>query len=129
MAAIEIALIDFEEVVSGDMLDVTFDFDHDLGSLLTGKTLYSEVIPDPSRNTSKEPVLKFSESDGSLTNTVISATRLELRFKKPASEMELPATKYLVSVVMGTLPGFEDKQTIIQGDFPVVFERTNKPSV
>lgn len=118
--------IEYNEVVKGDMLDVTFDVEHDLD--LTGKTLYAEVVVDPTKNASSAPVLKFKESDGSLVKTIATSTLMSVRLYKQASDMEIAPGKYLISVVMGTDPDFEDKQTIIRGKMTVLVEITNRPN-
>ena len=123
---ISMGYIEYNEVVKGDMLDVTFDVEHDLD--LTGKTLYAEVVVDPTKNASSAPVLKFKESDGSLVKTIATSTLMSVRLYKQASDMEIAPGKYLISVVMGTDPDFEDKQTIIRGKMTVLVEITNRPN-
>ena len=118
--------IEFNEVVKGDMLDVSFDVQHDLD--LTGKTLYAEVVVDPTKNASSAPILKFRESDESLVKTIVSDTIMTIRLYKQASDMEIASGKYLISIVMGSDPDFEDKQTIIRGKMTVLVEITNRPN-
>lgn len=123
MAAIIIGVIEINNVVRGDMLDVSFGVQHDLD--LTGKSLYSEVR----REQDTEVILKFSELDNSLIKTVTSSQLMNLRFHKDASNMAVPVGAYQLSVVMGTAPNYEDKQTIIQGTLKVGREITHKPTV
>jgi len=122
MAAIEKGIIKLENVVSGDMLDVTIEVRHDID--LSGKTVYAEMR----RNKDLDLVLKFQEADGSLVKTVASPQVMMLRFYKPASAMELDIYTYKMSVIMGTAPSYEDKQTIIEGTVGVVLEITKKPT-
>ena len=122
MASISIGLIKFSEVVRGDMLDVSFSITHNLD--LTGKTLYAEVR----REMDRPIILSFNEQNGSLTKIVNSATSMTLRFYKSASDMgSLGINQYQISVIMGTSPNYQDKQTIIEGTFEVVTEITKKP--
>ena len=120
--------IEIEDVVKGDMLEVNFTVEHDLD--LTGLALYAEMIKDPAKNANHEPVLKFSEIDGSISKTITNEELMTIRLFKYAEAMELvPVDKYLFSVVMGTAPDFNDKQTIIRGKINVVVEITKRPTV
>ncbi len=122
MAAIECGIISLTNVVRGDMLDVSIGVEHDLD--LTGKTLYAEVR----RNDDAPVLLKFMELDSSLVKTVSSAQLMTIKFYKPASAMNIPDGNYQIAVVMGTSPGYEDKQTIIRGTVSVISEITHKPT-
>ena len=123
---ISMGYIEFIEVVKGDMLDVSFDVNHDLD--LAGKTLYAEVVADPTKYASSGAVLKFREADASLVKTIVSDTIMTIRLYKQASDMEIASGKYLISIVMGSDPDFEDKQTIIRGKMTVLVEITNRPN-
>lgn len=121
MAAINVGILDFDDIVRGELLDMSFDVEHDLD--FTGKTIYSEV-----RKEMDSPVvLSFTEEDGSLTKTDASSTLFDLRFLKTATEMEINTSLYHFSVIYGTAPDFDDKQTIIVGKFNVIEEITQKP--
>lgn len=117
---ISIGYIEFNEVVKGDMLDVSFDVQHNLD--LTGKTLRAEVVNDPARSAISSTVLSFIESDGSLVKTIDSDMLMTIKLYKKASEMEIASGKYLISITMGTEPDFEDRQTIIRGRMNVLVE-------
>jgi hypothetical protein len=123
MAAITVGLIDFDEIVRGDLLDLTFDVQHDLD--FTGKTIYSEVRKDMDTPI----ILKFKESDGSLVITTASSVLFSIQFYKSASDMDINTSKYQISVIFGTAPNYEDKQTFITGNFNVVEEITQKPTI
>ena len=121
MAAIECGIISLIKVFRGDMLDVTIGVKHNLD--LTGKTLYAEVREEQDADI----ILKLSESDGSLIKTITSETIMYLRFFKAASAMVVPRGSFQIAVVMGTLPDFEDKQTIITGTISFAQEIAHKP--
>ena len=124
MAGITRGIIAISDVVRGDMLDLSFNVTHDLSNF-TGKTLYMEVKTGMDEPT----VLTFKESDSSLTKTIISGTRFTIRLQKTALEMAaIDLTTYQLSIIMGTDPGYTDKQTIIEGTFQVVDEITEKPT-
>ena len=125
MAGITRGLIAISDVVRGDMLDISFNVTHDLDNFV-GKTLYMEVKTGMDEPT----VLVFKESDGSLTKTIISGTSFTIRLQKTALEMAaIDLTTYQLSIIMGTDPGYTDKQTIIEGAFQVVDEITEKPTL
>ena len=123
MAEINKAIIVMAEVVRGDMLDRAYLMTHNLD--VTGKTFYAEVREDMDADI----VLKFGEDEEASFADVISDTSIIIRFKKAASEMNINPALYQLSVVMGTAPDYEDKQTIIRGTMTVVKEITQKPTV
>ena len=117
---IEIGYIELTGVIKGDMLDVSFDIEHDLD--LTGKSLRAEVIADPVRSATSGVVLSFNESDESLVKTISTSTLMTVRLYKKASDMEIAPGKYLIAVAMGTDPEFEDRQTLVRGKVNVLVE-------
>jgi hypothetical protein len=124
MAGITRGLISIDDVIRGDMFDLSFDVTHDLSNFV-GKILYSEVRVDQDQ----DPILIFKESDSSLTRTVNSSTSFTIRFQKTALQMStLDLGTYQITIVMGTSPDFADKQTIIDGTFTIVDEITEKPT-
>ena len=119
--------IELEDIIKGDLMEVYFDVEHDLD--LTGMSLYAEMINDPAKHNNREPRLKFSEEDGSISKILTGEGLMEIRLFKYAEAMDLiPPDKYLFSIVMGTAPDFNDKQTIIRGKITVVIEITNRPT-
>ena len=125
MAEIKFDTIEMKEVVRGDMLDRTYLMQHNLD--IAGKKFYAEVREDMDT----EIVLKFEDKDNnsSLVVDIISDTSMTFRFNKKASEMNVSPAAYQISVIMGTAPEYEDKQTIIRGTMTVVKEITKKPTV
>lgn len=123
MASIQPMQIKITDIIRGDMLDVSFNVTHNLADL-SGKTLYAEVR----REQDSPIVLSFAELDNTLNYATITATEFTIAFIQPASVMEaISPALYRISVIMGTAPNYEDKQTIIEGTFQVVTEITKKP--
>ena len=80
MAAIQTGTINFDQVFTGDLFDVTIEID-DID--LSGMELEMVVFDDPD----VDPILTFSEEDGSLTKVVNSSTKTTIRLLKQATDM------------------------------------------
>lgn len=115
MAAIEIGLFNFDNVVTGDMLDVTIDI---AGIDLTGKTLKCQWR----ESYDTAAVVELKESDGSLIKTVVSSILTTARFVKNSTAMKIPMGIYKHKIIMYTTS--EDVQTIAEGTAEVVFQIT-----
>lgn len=118
MAAILPGILNFKQVVKGDLFDVTIDFITAIDC--TGKNFSLQVKKDPNSTL----ILEFEESDGSLTVGVASAvpntlkTTRTIRFYKPASEMMLNESIYRCGLMIWS--DASDKQTFFAGTFQIV---------
>lgn len=118
MAAIEVGILDFEDVVKGDLFDVSFDIE-DID--LTGKTLLMQVKKDDTL------IIEFKESDNSLTKTVVSTVKTSVRIiKTPTLMNTVTVSVYPYSIIMYTAA--DDEQTIVEGNFYVVTKIAKKPT-
>lgn len=127
MAGIEVGNIDII-VTRGDMLNESFEVTNTDVNFVTqneivGKTFYCEV----KKNMDDTPILVFKESDSSLVKT-INGELVTVQLSKSASVIEaLILGTYKLSIIMGTAPNYEDKETFIKGTFTVTEEITEKP--
>ena len=122
MAAIIVGVLRFRDVFKGDLFDVSIKI---TGIYLTGKTLRCQVR----ENADADPVLTFSEDDGSLTTTITAANTTTVRFYKEAEDMDVPVLAdgalYQLTIVMFTDDSaIEDTLTIVEGDMQVVDQYT-----
>lgn len=115
MAAISIATFNFDDVVKGDMIDISIDIE---GIDLTGKTLLCQWR----ENYDKDVVVEFNETDGSLVKTIVSTTKTTVQFLKYSSSMDVIIGTYLHSIIMFTTD--EDVQTLAKGTVSIVSQIT-----
>ena len=119
MSAIILGKLTLDEVIHGDLFDITFDIE-DIN--LSGKTLLMQV-----RLEQDLPVIvEFKESDGSLLKTVTSNILTTVRLLKSSVAMkQVQLGFYKHSIIMYT--SADDEQTIIDGLFTVVEKIAEKP--
>lgn len=117
MAAIIQGVLNFKNVYTKDLFDVTFDIE---GIDLTGKTLKCQV-----RETPDSPlIVEFSEDDSSLIKTVVSATLSTVRLIRDSKYMDIEPRKYYHTIIMYSTDN--DVQTIINGYFDIIPQITVK---